>query len=82
MESSHKSILKRLAALAASLLLIWFFMYHLGPWLKNLPAVRPLMNFIEERGIDATALYYTDIEEFAEADVQMNHSMDYTPHGP
>ena len=74
--------IKRLAALAASLLFLWFFVYRIAPWLDKRPAIEPLVGFIKERGIDATALYYTEIEEFAEADIQINHSMTYSPRGP
>ena len=39
----------------------------------------PFTDFIEERGIDAGALYYTELEEFAEAEAQMSNTMVYMP---
>jgi hypothetical protein len=73
---------KRLAGLIGTLLLIWVLMTYVGPWGKNSTAIRPIMEFIEERDIDAGALYYTDLEEFAEAEIHINHTMDFTPRGP
>jgi hypothetical protein len=73
---------KRLALLIGSFILIWVLMTHIAPWGEKTAPIRPLMEFIEERNIDAGALYYTEIEEFAEADIQMNHSLDYPPRGP
>lgn len=74
--------IKRLAVLAASLLFIWFFIFRIAPWFDQRPSIEPIVDFIEERGIDASALYYTEIEEFAEAEIQINHSMRFTPTGP
>lgn len=78
--SSEKA--RRVALLVVSILILWVFINHIAPWMDKRPSVQPLIDFIEENDIDAGALYYTEIEEFAEADIQMNHSMDYTPRGP
>ena len=59
----------RLAGLIGTLLLIWILMTYVGPWGKSSTALRPLIEFIEEHDIDAGALYYTEIEEFAEAEI-------------
>lgn len=48
-----------------------------GPLLNDWSVVKPLITFIEERDIDAGAYYYTDIEEFAEAGLIMDNTMDY-----
>lgn len=73
---------KRLTVLVVGIMVLWIFMNHIAPWMDQRPSVRPLINFIEENNIDASALYYTEIEEFSEADIQMNHSMDFAPRGP
>lgn len=73
---------KRLTVLVISIAALWVFMNHIAPWMDQRQSIQPLIDFIEENNIDASALYYTEIEEFAEADIQMNHSMDYTPRGP
>lgn len=85
--SSHKfdtatGWLKGWPALFACILLIWVVIFHIGPWLDRHPSIQPLVKFIDEQNIDAGALYYTEIEEFSEADIQMNHTMDFMPHGP
>jgi len=73
---------KRLAVLIGGFILIWVLMAHIGPLGEKTAPIRPLIQFIEERNIDAGALYYTEIEEFAEADIHMNNSLDYSPSGP
>ena len=55
------------------------FIYSVGPVFNNRPYVKPLVDFIEERDIDAGALYYTEIEEFSEANINMENTMDYMP---
>jgi len=72
-----QSKIGRISGLALSLFLIWFFLYVVGPWLSEAPMVKPLMDVIEANDIDAGAYYYTEIEEFSEADVHMNNSRDY-----
>lgn len=56
--------------------------YLIGPAIDRLDSVKPLIDFIEERGIDAGALYYTEIEEFSEANINMENTMDFPPKGP
>ena len=75
-------LMKRWAGLCIGLLIIWLLMNYAAPWGRQTATLRPIMDVIEERGIDATAYYYTDIEEFAEAEIQINHTMDFTPRGP
>lgn len=70
---------RRIGLLILSIMLILLFMFGLAPQMERLPHVRPMVRFIEDRGIDATALYYTEIEEFAEAEINMQNTMDYLP---
>jgi hypothetical protein len=37
---------------------------------------------IAEKNIRATALYYTDIDEFGEAAATLRNNREYTPKGP
>ena len=71
------SAIRRLSGLLLSIFLIWVFMFIIGPKLQKVPIVQPLFAFIEEHDIDAGAYYYTEIEEFSEADVHMNNTMTY-----
>ena len=48
----------------------------------RLEYVDSFVEFIEERDIDAGALYYTDIEEFSEAEINMENTMRFPPSGP
>ena len=65
--------------LIMGILVILAFMYWVGPWMKQVPMIRPMVELIETRDIDAGAYYYTDIEEFSEAEFNVNHSLKYPP---
>ncbi|MCP4110540.1 MAG: hypothetical protein GY749_34300 [Desulfobacteraceae bacterium] len=79
-ESEKKqSALKRWGSFLLCIALILTFIFVIGPLMERLPFVRPVISFIEEREIDATALYYTEIEEFSEAEINMRNTMDYQP---
>ena len=82
MEVIAREIGKGVARLLGGLVLILLFIFYVAPWMTGLPMLRPLTGFIEERGIDAGALYYTDLEEFAEAEAQMSNTMMYMPRTP
>ncbi len=65
-------------------LLVWIsvvtvFVLFLAPCIDDVPHIKPLINFIDESEIDAGALYYTDIEEFSVAEINMKNTMDYIP---
>lgn len=74
--------MKTLRGLFFGIAVILFFMFGIAPWMERLPGIRPVVNLIIEREIDASALYYTDIEEFSDAAVYMANTMDYPPTGP
>jgi hypothetical protein len=57
-------------------------MFVIAPWIETFPMVKPLTEFIEESGIDASALYYTEVEEASEAELNMRSTMEYLPKGP
>ena len=75
-------MMKKIAALIVSLLLCLGFIFYVGPFFDSLECTKPMVNFIEDTGIDAGALYYTEIEEFSDAKVNMENTWDYTPTGP
>ena len=72
---------RRWACLFLYLLLIWAFMFIVAPWVEKMPAVEPIIRFIDENYIDASALYYTEIEEFFEAEIHMENTMNFAPRG-
>ncbi len=61
------------------LLLILVFMFVVLPWVNNTAAVRPLVQFVEDTGINASGLFYTDVEESADAEAQMRDTMRFMP---
>lgn len=74
--------LKRFGGLFLGLFIIWLLMTYAAPWGRQTDALRPIMDVIEERDIDATAYYYTDLKEFAEAEDNIRHALQYPPVGP
>jgi hypothetical protein len=79
--SPSNSILRWIALLLC-FSLVWVFMFVIAPWIETFPMVKPLTEFIEESGIDASALYYTEVEEASEAELNMRSTMEYLPKGP
>ena len=71
--------IKGYAHLFLSLAIVIIFVLFLAPEIDNVPRVKPLINFIDEHEINATALYYTDIEEFSVAEFNMKNTLDYSP---
>ncbi len=54
-----------------------FSFVYLAPLIDRFPWIAPLVEFIDDREIDAGALYYTEIEEFSDAELQIRNIMDY-----
>ncbi|MBU3948417.1 MAG: hypothetical protein KJ826_09385 [Proteobacteria bacterium] len=67
------------AALFVCLFLVWAFIFVVAPCIEKLPAVQPIAKFIETRGIDVGALYYTEVEEASVAELNMHNTINYTP---
>ena len=66
---------KRWGAFLCCLFLIWAFIYVVAPWLmQRSPSIQTLGNYIEESGIDAGAIYYTEVEEVGEADLAIRNT--------
>jgi hypothetical protein len=55
------------------------FIFVVGPWMSGAPFVRPLVRFIDEHDIEASALFYTEVEEFSEADARMRNAVTHAP---
>jgi hypothetical protein len=69
----------RWTRLALCLLAVLAFIFVVGPWLARAPLVEPLTRFVEERDIEAGALFYTEVEAFADADVHMRNVRVHSP---
>ncbi|MHC4607013.1 MAG: hypothetical protein ACYTAF_08735 [Planctomycetota bacterium] len=50
-----------------------------APALERIPAVGEIHRHVHERGIDADALFYTDVEEFADAETYVRDALEYAP---
>lgn len=72
--------LKPWLKLVLGLVLVVLFMYVMGPFKEIFPGMGTMSRFVEERDIKATALYYTDIDQFGEATASLRDSRDYSPH--
>lgn len=57
--------------------LILLFMYGIGPLILKIPGFSSMSGFLEKRDIRATALYYTDIDEFSDAEIFMRQNFKY-----
>jgi hypothetical protein len=59
--------------------LIWALIFVGGSLAQLLPGARHMARVIDERGLRATAVYYTDFEEPAEGSERIRDSLDYRP---
>jgi hypothetical protein len=59
--------------------LILLFMFGIGSLAQRIPGARHMAQVIEERGLRATAIYYTDFEEPAEGSERIRDSLAYAP---
>ena len=79
MSAKTERKIKGLLGLLISVLVIIIFLFVIGPWVEKLPVFQPLADFIDERGIEANMYFYTEVEEFSEAEINMNNTMQYPP---
>ena len=70
---------KPVMKLLASIIIIMFFMLYAGPKLGQVSWFKPIADFIEERDINANMYFYTEVEEFSEANINMENTMAYPP---
>ncbi len=64
--------LKAWCKLGGWVLALWFFAYVFAPWLQSQStSVRTLSDYISSSGIDAGAIYYTEVEEVGDADLMI-----------
>ena len=75
-------IVKRWLYLFLGIGFILIFAFGIAPWLEQRPAIKPMVEFVEESGIDASALFYTEVEESGDAETHMRNTMAYPPKGP
>ena len=79
MSAKTERKIKGWVALLIGVLIIIIFLFVIGPWIEKLPGFQPLADFIDERGIEANMYFYTEVEEFSEAEINMNNTMQFPP---
>lgn len=65
--------------LGAMLLILAGLVFIAGPLGLRLPGYRQMARFIASRDLKATAIYYTDLEEFAGAESAIRDSLRFAP---
>lgn len=65
--------------LCLGIAVLWFLTYVVGPFVDNLPGIKPVTSFIDDSGINTPAFYYTGVEEVGEAVVSIRNSLEYPP---
>lgn len=65
--------------LAVAVAVLAGLMFVIAPWGLRLPGYRQMDRFIATHAIRATAVYYTDLEEFARAESAIRDGMRYAP---
>ena len=65
--------------LVAGFILIWALIFGIGSLAQLLPGAKRMAQVIDERGLRAPAVYYTDFEEPAEGSERIRDSLDYKP---
>ena len=71
--------LRGVAGLVAFILVIAVFMFWIGPQMEKPLHMKPLADFIDERDINSNMYFYTEVEEFSEANINMDNTMKYPP---
>lgn len=78
-EKHPVSAVRRWLAFLVCVGVVWMFMFVLAPMMQRIPPVGSLAASIEETGINASALYYTGVDETAEAGMYLHNARTYTP---
>jgi len=80
MKKQLNTMIKKYTYLLLYITLVVIFVFVLAPGIDEVPQVKPLINFIDDNEINAAALYYTDIEEFSIAEINIKNTLDYLPY--
>lgn len=77
--SRREVLVKQWAKLVFIVLSVWVLLFVLGPVGLETKTLKPMADFIEENNIDANAYYYTEVEEFFEAERHMREYLGLVP---
>lgn len=76
-QGKRKSAIKDWGKLFIGLLFILLFVFGIAPALENLPYIEEVHTYSKEHNINASALIYSDIEQFGDADVLIRNAIHY-----
>ena len=65
--------------LAASIAVLALLVFGVAPLGLKLPGLNQISRFARSHDIKVTAIYYTDIEEFAQAEADLRSRLEYSP---
>jgi hypothetical protein len=72
---------KSWGVILAALVGLCLFLFVLGPMGLQTDRLKPMADFIEEHEINANAYYYTEVDEFFEAERHMREHLQLVPGG-
>ena len=52
--------------------------FQFAPWLREVGPVKDVLDSVREHGIDATGLFYTEVEAFGDAEFAVRHALECT----
>jgi hypothetical protein len=65
--------------LVFAIICVLSFVFIIAPAIDKINGVEPIVEFINDREIDAGALFYTDLEIFSTAELYVSTSLKYRP---
>jgi hypothetical protein len=65
--------------LGIGIVILALFVYGLAPLGLKLPGISTISRFAKQNDIKVTAIYYTDIEEFSQAETDLRNQLNYSP---
>lgn len=75
-EEKKRSRLRAWGLLCFGLFLVWGFAFVLGPWMQEqIPIMNDIFTLIEERDINSTAYFYTEIEASYDGEKYLQESI-------
>ncbi len=75
----HIVTFKKWVPIAFATCLLVLFIYVIGPMGLETEALKPMAEFIEENDINVNAYYYTEVDEFFEAERHMREYLKLVP---
>ena len=65
----------RWAKLLVGVLCVWLFIFVIAPCVREYKPIGEMLDFVHENDIDASALFYTEVEAFSEAELAVREAM-------